>query len=583
MACSCLLFQIVFITVAGSSIASTNDSQFLPEVCLENECFLRARHQLHDLLLLGSSALSPSLSVKGQCAYCHSTLVVVRQLARANKQVALDCLAHLLCITVLRNQWSPHVCLQTYRMYKEDVLTVLMSSDRSAKQLCAEIMPECGKNEHIRWNLSIPDWPAVNRPSDPTSANGQPNEPRSVLRILHVTDIHIQPDYRPGADAFCNEPVCCCFKNATDPSREAGYFGTYAACDIPSWTADAILKRIADTYKIDSVYYTGDTPSHQIWNQNLEGNIGASQQVISMLERHFVRPYNIPVYFSVGNHDIAPCNMFSIDANSQSSRHFFGSLVDSWVRLGNLDSSSRRTIQEGGFYSTRLFPGVRLISLNTNYGSAANYWLQLNETDPKAQLRWLIDELLSAELHGEHVHIIAHHCPSVNLLSWSANFANIVQRFNKSIKALMFGHAHDDYFTIFGSFLDPYAVGILSPSLTTYLNHKPAFRILNVDASDGTLLDYETFVIDLDKSNSRGSLVVEREYSMKEFFQMPDLSPSCYAKLISRLIAEPNGDLMDAFIRIVFKPASFRRCDTKCRRKIIDLLLKYRPDIPNLF
>jgi sphingomyelin phosphodiesterase len=38
--------------------------------------------------------------------------------------------------------------------------------------------------------------------------------------------------------------------------------------------------------------------------------------------------------------------------------------------------------KSGAFYSIQLYPGLRLISLNTNYCPALNFWLIINSTDP---------------------------------------------------------------------------------------------------------------------------------------------------------------------------------------------------------
>jgi sphingomyelin phosphodiesterase len=29
------------------------------------------------------------------------------------------------------------------------------------------------------------------------------------LRILHITDLHIDNDYIPGSNSDCGEPICC--------------------------------------------------------------------------------------------------------------------------------------------------------------------------------------------------------------------------------------------------------------------------------------------------------------------------------------------------------------------------------------
>jgi sphingomyelin phosphodiesterase len=68
----------------------------------------------------------------------------------------------------------------------------------------------------------------------------------------------------------------------------------------------------------------------------------------------------------------------------------YQALADSWIRLG-LPADTRETVERGGFYTTVIRPGFRLISLNMNYCSSENFWLFINSTDPLNQLDWVSD------------------------------------------------------------------------------------------------------------------------------------------------------------------------------------------------
>ncbi|XP_030921213.1 sphingomyelin phosphodiesterase [Geospiza fortis] len=82
----------------------------------------------------------------------------------------------------------------------------------------------------------------------------------------------------------------------------------------------------------------------------------------------------------------------------------------------------------GGFYTAQVWPGLRLVSLNMNFCSQANFWLLINATDPAGQLQWLMGVLADAERDGEKVHIIGHIPPAHCLRSWSWNYYRIVSR-----------------------------------------------------------------------------------------------------------------------------------------------------------
>ena len=64
--------------------------------------------------------------------------------------------------------------------------------------------------------------------------NGSP-----VLRILQLTDIHIDFEYRVGARANCDQPLCCRHNDeqltqnssiSSKPIVPAGFWGDYHSC-----------------------------------------------------------------------------------------------------------------------------------------------------------------------------------------------------------------------------------------------------------------------------------------------------------------------------------------------------------------
>lgn len=55
-----------------------------------------------------------------------------------------------------------------------------------------------------------------------------------------------------GANAECNEPLCCRASSgpALTPGGGAGRWGDYRKCDTPKRTIDHMLKHIADTHTV---------------------------------------------------------------------------------------------------------------------------------------------------------------------------------------------------------------------------------------------------------------------------------------------------------------------------------------------
>ncbi|VDM52805.1 unnamed protein product [Angiostrongylus costaricensis] len=76
-----------------------------------------------------------------------------------------------------------------------------------------------------------------------------------ILRVLHLTDIHLDMMYTPGLETKCSEPQCCRpQKNSTifaktDIKQPAGYWGMVGDCDAPYWLLTNMLEFIQKNHK----------------------------------------------------------------------------------------------------------------------------------------------------------------------------------------------------------------------------------------------------------------------------------------------------------------------------------------------
>jgi sphingomyelin phosphodiesterase len=154
---------------------------------------------------------------------------------------------------------------------------------------------------------------------------------------------------------------------------------------------------------VDFVYYTGDLPPHNVWNQSRADQLYSLTTINGMLGTLFP---NITFYPAVGNHEtgefarvikstrmrvdsVAPCNLYPTPSiQSENISWLYDALADSWIQLG-LPEDTRESIRRGAFYTTVVRRGLRLISLNMNYCDPENYWLLVNTTDPLGQLQWV--------------------------------------------------------------------------------------------------------------------------------------------------------------------------------------------------
>ncbi len=114
--------------------------------------------------------------------------------------------------------------------------------------------------------------------------------------------------------------------------------------------------------------------------------------------------------------------------------------------------------------------------------------------------------LRSAERAGEYVFMIGHIPPGdANYLSeCSQRYNALIDRFSYIIKGQFFGHTHYDEFKIVHEYFNKTNIaGVIftAPSVTTYTNRMPSFRVYEVNANNNDLVDYNQYFLNLTKAN----------------------------------------------------------------------------------
>lgn len=194
----------------------------------------------------------------------------------------------------------------------------------------------------------------------------------------------------------------------------------------------------------------------------------------------------------IGNHDSHPNNLYAPQwiANKTpalSSRSLYEFFANTWHWL---PANARNTIKTGGYYTTIVEKGLRLIVLNNNVCFVFNIWLLMDTSYISAELQWLHDTLLAAEKSDEKVHLLAH-VPSGDKLcfkKWAHEFKRIVRRFWNTISAQFNGHTHEDHFNLYyssetnGGDQLPINVAWNGGSATTFINKNSNYRVYTVES-----------------------------------------------------------------------------------------------------
>ncbi|XP_073468770.1 sphingomyelin phosphodiesterase [Aquarana catesbeiana] len=476
---------------------------------------------------------------------------------------------------------EPSVCKQAVQIFKQDMIMAWVLSVLRPSEICGLLLgTDCGHWDiGLDWNITLP---AVPKP--PVQPPVPPAPGSLVSRVLFLTDVHWDHGYSPGGPITCREPLCC-RSSPSEGHGSAGYWGEYSKCDLPLHTIESLLRHVASSGPYDRVYWTGDIPAHNIWEQTRGEQLGALRTITGLIKK-YLGP--VPVYPAVGNHESAPVNSFpppSVHGNLSSS-WLYQAMAQEWKEW--LSPEALETLSTVGYYTVKIGPGLRLVSLNMNYCASENFWLLINFTDPAGQLKWLVGILQEAEDNHEKVHIIGHIPPGVCLKSWSWNYYRIVNRYESTIAAQFFGHTHLDEFEIFydeETISRPLSVAYIAPSVTTFIDLNPGYRVYQIDGeypnSSHVVLDHETYILNLTEANKK-----KEEprwtflYSALNTYGMKSAYPSDWDNLLKRFLQDES--LFQTFWFLHHKGHVKEVCEPMCKRTVICILRTGRSSDPQL-
>jgi sphingomyelin phosphodiesterase len=114
--------------------------------------------------------------------------------------------------------------------------------------------------------------------------------------------------------------------------------------------------------------------------------------------------------------------------------------------------------------------------------------------------------LRAAELNGEYVFIMGHIPPgdSNYLSQCSRRYNALIDRFSYLIRGQFFGHTHYDEFRLVHEYFNSSNVAGLiftAPSVTTYSNRNPSYRVYDVKMSNNQPIDYTQKFLNITKAN----------------------------------------------------------------------------------
>ena len=342
-------------------------------------------------------------------------------------------------------------------------------------------------------------------------------------KVLQVTDIHLDMEYKEGAVANCNLPLCCRDLRDDDlvPVKQifAGKYGTTGNCDANIETVRAFAAKAKETNP-DYIMFTGDNIAHSVWLVTQEEVIRATKMQIEAIQEQF--GLETPIYPAIGNHEKAP-----VDEFHGEETELLQGLAD--VFKPYLTGEAYETFRKYGYYSMIVKNNLRIVSINCLLCDSMNFNLLYDFTQTKAMFTWLEQVLSEAEKNGEIVHIM-NHIPMLNTqhtiqCSWRLKI--LMDRYQNIIRGFFSGHSHSEYLSMVHEYYNetiPTHVNYICSGLTPYSEYQPSFRLYLVDKEGLYVQDYIQYRMNLIESNEKKEPVWFIPYSATDLFNVTSMN-----------------------------------------------------------
>ena len=446
---------------------------------------------------LPSSTSTSPYDTNPLCAPCHTIIPYIRSLFQNSLTMTLfyAFMEHLASFFIDRS--IAHACIVNYGdILMNSLFSRIFDSDRLCPKfhLCNNNYPSIPISAYAARILAehpLP-FPSITPPSSSSSS----------IRMLQLTDIHLDLHYTENSIANCNLPFCC-QPNSNPPSTYdtltfAGKYGTIGKCDANIHTLTSFAK-FASSLSPDFIIYTGDNVAHNVWDVTFDDIISSTQQTVNVIKQYF--PLQTAVYPCIGNHETSPVDQY----NNINQVQLLHALADVFKEY--LTEQAYEMFKQHGYYSQRhANTNIRIIALNSLLCDSFNFYLIANTTLTKRMYDWFEVELRKAELNGEVVYVIDH-IPighDQHLMQCGYRMKILLQRYKAIVIAYISAHSHRDEIKLVREYNNTKkynTINWVSSGLTTFNKYLPSFRIFDIDAHSFHIKEIEQYRMNLTNAN----------------------------------------------------------------------------------
>jgi len=300
-----------------------------------------------------------------------------------------------------------------------------------------------------------------------------------------------------------------------------------------------MFKYIEKHIKPDVAFWGGGSASSNIDKVTADEVVETMKKVTSEVGNV---SYKAKTYVTFGAYDTVPFGAYRPDGENP--------VVDEWIEKFSqfLSDDEMKTFRKYGYYSSPLTykngtqigdKVTKVISLNSNLCYMMNFYQMTESKDPGNMLAWLEQELSDLERQGGSA-IIMSYIPNIDEctrqigLRWHA----LMDRYQNVIRWSTSSHTRKEQFNVikdmrhgkpilmnFG--IASASTSVIEPNLdrSAYIGKLPSFTVMYMDPENSLPVDYETYTLDLVRSNKFGKPRWHRSHRIRESFDLEDLSP----------------------------------------------------------
>ena len=323
-------------------------------------------------------------TITGNCSKCQAALAVVKVVAQQAPSNVPSMLVTLCETYAFASNTS---CVDTYSATSDggcltQVLAFADVSGLDGQYICSELSSSFCKLP----TASPLDVTNLFPKPKPANAHAPPASGKRV-KVLHLSDFHLDPRYAVASEANCSASLCCrtnvhaSGKSIGQVESPAPLYGAYE-CDTPYYLGLAALQSIGPLTgthggkdPVAWTLYTGDLVSHDTANQLSRAYVDYAEVSIYDMFKEYI---GSPVFAVLGNHDSNPVAFdapHSLPGNLSTQFSWSYDHISSlWQHNGWIDSTTASEAKlHYGAYSTKNQYGLRIITLNTDFWYKSNY------------------------------------------------------------------------------------------------------------------------------------------------------------------------------------------------------------------